>query len=236
VWNIAASACTPDSATIQAGAHRTTSAGVQHAPGSVDKITLICPVTSFTSAETIFEIGFMGRDSNGTASTAYVRATLFSMAIDSTSPDNLVAVSSNSSATTTPVLYESNPFEHAFDFNHNLYWVRIELVRSSTQIVVANTVFIAEAPPPSDIRLKHDIERLGRLDNGLGFYRFAYNGGEQRYVGVMAQEVEAIRPDAVTRGRDGYLRVFYGRLGLRMQTYEDWLAAGAALPQGAVAP
>ena len=31
----------------------------------------------------------------------------------------------------------------------------------------------------SDIRLKHDITLLGRLDNGLGFYRFAYNGEER---------------------------------------------------------
>ena len=52
---------------------------------------------------------------------------------------------------------------------------------------------------------------LGRLDNGLGYYRFAYNGSEKAYVGVMAQEVRAVRPDAVTVGRDGYLRVSYER-------------------------
>src|ERR1700716_3158048 len=28
----------------------------------------------------------------------------------------------------------------------------------------------------SDMMLKHDILLLGRLDNGLGFYRFRYNG------------------------------------------------------------
>ena len=48
---------------------------------------------------------------------------------------------------------------------------------------------------------------LGRLDNGLGYYRFAYNGSEKAYVGVIAQEVRAIRPDAAFVGRDGYLRV-----------------------------
>ena len=42
---------------------------------------------------------------------------------------------------------------------------------------------------PSDIRLKHDIVLLGHLDNGLGFYRFSYNGSDKAYVGVMAQEV-----------------------------------------------
>src|SRR4029078_1983142 len=35
----------------------------------------------------------------------------------------------------------------------------------------------------SDVRLKNDIHLLGRLDNGLGFYRFAYNGSDRIYVG-----------------------------------------------------
>ena len=63
----------------------------------------------------------------------------------------------------------------------------------------------------SDIAVKHDIRLLGHLDNGLGFYRFSYNGSDKAYVGVMAQEVQAIRPDAVTRGADGTLRVRYDR-------------------------
>jgi hypothetical protein len=82
----------------------------------------------------------------------------------------------------------------------------------------------------SDIRLKHDISLLGRLDNGLGFYRFAYNGSDKAYVGVMAQEVQAVAPDAVVRGRDGYLRVFYDKLGLKLQTYDEWVASGARIP------
>src|SRR5262249_33974532 len=42
----------------------------------------------------------------------------------------------------------------------------------------------------SDVRLKHDIAFLGRLDNGIGLYRFTYNGEVKAYVGVMAQEVQ----------------------------------------------
>jgi Protein of unknown function (DUF3300) len=82
----------------------------------------------------------------------------------------------------------------------------------------------------SDVALKHDITLLGRLDNGLGFYRFSYNGSDQAYVGVMAQEVQMVVPEAVVRGRDGYLQVFYEKLGLRFQTYERWIASGARLP------
>jgi Protein of unknown function (DUF3300) len=82
----------------------------------------------------------------------------------------------------------------------------------------------------SDIRLKHDVVWLGRLDNGLGYYRFAYNGSDKAYVGVIAQEVQTMRPDAVSRGADGYLRVSYKRLGLHFQTYHDWTASGGRLP------
>jgi hypothetical protein len=78
--------------------------------------------------------------------------------------------------------------------------------------------------------LKHDVALLGHLDNGLGFYRFSYLGSSKAYVGVMAQEVRAVMPDAVMRGRDGYLMVDYDRLGLTFQTYRQWLAAGARLP------
>jgi len=74
--------------------------------------------------------------------------------------------------------------------------------------------------------LKHDVVLLGRLDNGLGYYRFAYNGSEKAYVGVIAQEVRAIRPDAVAIGRDGYLRVSYERLGLPFRSYDNWVASG----------
>ena len=82
----------------------------------------------------------------------------------------------------------------------------------------------------SDMRLKHDIVLLGRLDDGLGYYRFVYNGGHTAYVGVMAQEVQSVMPEAVSRGRDGYMRVSYVKLGLPFETYDQWVATGAHLP------
>lgn len=82
----------------------------------------------------------------------------------------------------------------------------------------------------SDIALKHDIVLLGHLGNGLGYYRFSYAGSDKAYVGVMAQEVEQVMPNAVMRGSDGYLRVHYEKLGLKFRTYRDWLAAGATIP------
>jgi hypothetical protein len=77
----------------------------------------------------------------------------------------------------------------------------------------------------SDIRLKRDIAALGRQVDGINLYRFRYLWSDTVHVGVMAQEVAATRPEAVRRGADGYLRVDYARLGLRMRTCGEWTEA-----------
>jgi hypothetical protein len=69
------------------------------------------------------------------------------------------------------------------------------------------------------------VEKAGR-----GYYRFSYLGSSKVYVGVMAQEVQVLMPDAVTRGSDGYLRVYYDKLGLKFRTYRNWLTTGAQIP------
>ena len=71
---------------------------------------------------------------------------------------------------------------------------------------------------------------LGHLANGLGFYRFSFKGSNTLYVGVIAQEVQQLTPQAVTRGRDGYLLVYYERLGLKFETYNQWIKSGAQIP------
>ena len=82
----------------------------------------------------------------------------------------------------------------------------------------------------SDIRLKHDVALLGYLDDGLGFYRFSYIGSNKAYVGVIAQEVQTVMPEAVARGPDGYLTVSYEKLGIKFEAYNRWVASGARLP------
>jgi hypothetical protein len=83
----------------------------------------------------------------------------------------------------------------------------------------------------SDLALKHDVVQLGYLVNGLGYYRFSYLRSNKAYVGVIAQEVQSVMPEAVTRGTDGYLRVNYHKLGIKFRTYEDWLTSGAQIPR-----
>jgi hypothetical protein len=84
----------------------------------------------------------------------------------------------------------------------------------------------------SDIRVKRDIAEVGRTAGGLRLYRFRYLWSDTVYVGVMAQDVLAAMPAAVIRGDDGYLRVDYGRLGLRLQTFEEWSSKAPAATGG----
>ena len=77
----------------------------------------------------------------------------------------------------------------------------------------------------SDVRLKRDITLVGLRGDGLGLYQYRYLWSDTVYVGVMAQEVALIYPEAVVRGElDDYLRVDYGRLGLKLMTLPEWNA------------
>lgn len=49
----------------------------------------------------------------------------------------------------------------------------------------------------SDERLKEFIEPVGELYDGTGIYRYHYKGDPVPRIGVMAQEVEKVNPDAV---------------------------------------
>jgi hypothetical protein len=94
-------------------------------------------------------------------------------------------------------------------------------------------------PVVSDVRLKRDVELLERLPNGVGLYRYRYTWSDQVYVGVMAQDVAEIVPEAVVRGADGFLRVDYARLGMRLLTWDEWTATRpdtAALMTGTSLP
>lgn len=62
----------------------------------------------------------------------------------------------------------------------------------------------------SDRRLKSNIRRVGTHSIGVGIYDFEMMGVEQR--GVIAQEVQKVRPDLVKRHANGFLMVNYGGL------------------------
>lgn len=63
----------------------------------------------------------------------------------------------------------------------------------------------------SDRRLKRDVVKLGEW-GGLGVYAYRYLWSPLRHVGVMAQEVLKVKPEAVIHHPAGFLMVDYGRL------------------------
>jgi hypothetical protein len=70
----------------------------------------------------------------------------------------------------------------------------------------------------SDIRTKENIKNVGWLPNGLPVYEFDYKpeykdmAGHGRFIGVMAQDVELVQPEAVITNADGIKMVNYGVL------------------------
>jgi hypothetical protein len=65
--------------------------------------------------------------------------------------------------------------------------------------------------PPSDSRVKADVVKVDAHPAGFGLYRFRYLWSKTEYVGVIAQEVRELMPEAVVCGEDGIL------LALRLQ-------------------
>src|SRR5690606_25921131 len=64
----------------------------------------------------------------------------------------------------------------------------------------------------SDRRVKEDITRVGKTDSGLPIYTYRYKGGGLMEMGVMAQDVERVRPEAVAETPEGIKAVDYGRI------------------------
>lgn len=63
---------------------------------------------------------------------------------------------------------------------------------------------------PSDVRLKKNIVKLGALPNGVGIYEYEWKtGGFGKMIGVLAQEVQKLIPEAVRNDPSGFLVVDY---------------------------
>ena len=70
----------------------------------------------------------------------------------------------------------------------------------------------------SDLRTKENIKKIGSTANGLNVYEYEYKPefkaecGYGKQIGVMAQEVEKVQPEAIVIRNDGYKMVNYGAL------------------------
>jgi hypothetical protein len=65
------------------------------------------------------------------------------------------------------------------------------------------------AAAASDERLKENIVPVGKLDNGLTVYCYNFIGDNVPQIGLIAQEVVKVKPEAVVEREDGYLAVNY---------------------------
>lgn len=63
----------------------------------------------------------------------------------------------------------------------------------------------------SDRRLKENIQKVGSLNNGLPVYRFNYKGEDTPQIGLMAQDVKKVHPEAVAKDKRGYMMVDYAQ-------------------------
>ena len=71
--------------------------------------------------------------------------------------------------------------------------------------------------PNSDIRLKEDIELVGKSPEGINIYSFKYKDKEGRYEGVMAQEV----PWASKITNSGYYAVDYSKVDVDFKKLKE---------------
>ena len=94
----------------------------------------------------------------------------------------------------------------------------------------------------SDSNVKKDFARIeGALDKicALTGYTYAFRGGdagaERRHVGLIAQEVQAVLPEAVSVDGDGRLGLAYGNLmGLVVEALKGLREEVAALRGGMI--
>lgn len=65
----------------------------------------------------------------------------------------------------------------------------------------------------SDKRLKHNYHVVGKSPSGINIYEFSYLGSNDRFIGVMADEV----PQAAYVAENGYLAVDYNKIDVQFK-------------------
>jgi len=76
----------------------------------------------------------------------------------------------------------------------------------------------------SDARAKDDIEQVGELFDGQPVHRYRYKGDSRHQIGLIAQEVERERPDAVVADMGAYRKELKGLKGVDYRRATDMAA------------
>ncbi len=69
----------------------------------------------------------------------------------------------------------------------------------------------------SDVRIKDNIKKIGTSIEGYNIYKFRYNNSTQEYIGVMAQEVQRKKPEAVAKLDDDTYMVDYSQIDVEFR-------------------
>jgi hypothetical protein len=105
-----------------------------------------------------------------------------------------------------PPIYQATAQKGIFDANT----YNQQVAESNAQTAGMYSLGGAALGAFSDCRLKSNIVRIGTHPIGVGIYEYDIFGGRQ--IGVMAQELLEVMPEAVHQHPSGYLMVDYGRL------------------------
>jgi len=100
-------------------------------------------------------------------------------------------------------LGQSGTGSQQYQYNPSMQW-------AGTAAQVAG---IMASAMMSDASLKENIKRVGKTDEGLGVYTYNYKGDQTPQMGVLAQEVEQKKPEALGPTIGGFKSVRYGLLG-----------------------
>lgn len=94
------------------------------------------------------------------------------------------------------------------DYNWDKYNAQAQ---ASNSMMSGITGLAGAAMMFSDKRLKKILGKVGEKA-GFNLYRFKYLGSDVEHIGVIAQEVQKVRPDLVERHANGFLMVNYAGL------------------------
>ena len=90
-----------------------------------------------------------------------------------------------------------------------------DLLTLPTTLTVGDEYLTPPVFKKSDISIKKDITRISKLKNGIPVYLFRYKWSDKMSIGVMAQDVEKILPEAVIKV-DGIKAVNYNLLNKKV--------------------
>jgi hypothetical protein len=97
-------------------------------------------------------------------------------------------------------------------FNADSTNAQIDAQNRNTQISAGAAVAAGALMAFSDKRLKTDIKKVGKTNEGLPIYTYKMKGDQKTQMGVMAQEAKKKQPEAVGHKAGGFLGVRYDKI------------------------